>query len=122
MDAVSASNLLGYITAFIIIVAFFAVVRILYRFPSKPETPIAPQPQVTPQPIPQTLTTTPPLLELVAAAVAGAHQYLRSKARKTTPMPAGALSQKQFFINYWVLSERLNPHFREDPFHREKTR
>jgi hypothetical protein len=122
MDAVSASNLLGYITAFIIIVAFFAVVRILCRCSSKPETPIALQPQVTSQPIPQTLTTTPPLLELVAAAVAGAHQYLRSKARKTSPMSAGALSQKQFFINYWVLSERLNPHFREDPFHREKTR
>lgn len=120
MDGVSASNLLGYVTAFVIIVAFFAVIRFLCRCPSVPEAPVTPQPQITSPQISQ-VPVAPQLLEIVAAAVAGAHQYLKNKARKTVSTAGIPAFQKQFFINYWILSERLNPSYRDDPFHREKT-
>jgi len=116
--ASAASNLVGYIAAFGIIVALFAVVRLALGYSSRPAQAGAPS-GVAPAastPTPSAISA----LDAVAAAVAAAHLYLRSKARKESAAASSLLRAPRYFINYWTLSERLNPYFREDPFHRER--
>jgi len=127
----STSNLISYILLFLIIGAFFAVFRVIVapRKGSKAlEAPAPPSPQISAAPAPATLIST----ELIAAAVAAAHSYLKIKRIAAAAAAAHSYlktketiysSQPQapkLLQSAWVLSERMNPSFGEDPYFREK--
>jgi len=127
----STSNLISYILLFLIIGAFFAVFRVIAA-PRKGqkglEAPAPPSPQISAAPVPATLISS----ELIAAAVAAAHSYLKIKkiaaataaAHSYLKMKGTAYSSQpqapKLFQSAWVLSERMNPSFGEDPYFREK--
>jgi len=131
-DAVpSTSNLISYILLFLIIGAFFAVFRVIVA-PRKGqkalEAPAPSPPQISAAPAPAALIST----ELIAAAVAAAHSYLKIKKiaaaaaaahsylkMKGTAYPSQPQAPK-LLQSAWVLSERMNPSFGEDPYFREK--
>jgi len=127
----STSNLISYILLFLIIGAFFAVFRVIVA-PRKGqkalEAPASPSPQISAAPAPAALIST----ELIAAAVAAAHSYLKTKKiaaaaaathsylkMKGTAYPSQPQAPK-LLQSAWVLSERMNPSFGEDPYFREK--
>jgi hypothetical protein len=56
--------------------------------------------------------------ETLAAAVAAVHMHLKSK--KSTPPTLQARVESYHNVNAWLISERMNPYFREDPHFREK--
>lgn len=119
----SVSNLVSYILIFLVIAAIFLVVRIAIR-PPKETGAVATQPQL---PAPPALPATPPQpsvsipAELIAAAVAAAHAYLRRRPTSSQPSRSSSI-QAGSVQSAWVLSERMNPYFREDPYFREKIR
>lgn len=118
---VSSVNLIGYIVAFMIMVAFFGVIRLLCRCPAKGPSVSVEQPAPPAPPAPAPLTQS--FLEVAAAAVGAVHSYLKEVGGRRRPTGEGRAlaAQKLSFINYWVLSERLSPAYRDDPFHREKS-
>jgi hypothetical protein len=120
--AVSTSNLVSYIIVFLIIGAIFVVVRLAIGLRREGVAPSAPQPPVqTPAPSapPVQLVALPSITtETLAAAVAAVHMHLKSK--KSTPPTLQARVESYHNVNAWLISERMNPYFREDPHFREK--
>ncbi|NAY90012.1 MAG: hypothetical protein GU347_04805 [Desulfurococcales archaeon] len=120
--AVSTSNLVSYIIVFLIIGAIFVVVRLAIGLRREGVAPSAPLPPVqTPVPSapPVQLVALPSITtETLAAAVAAVHMHLKSK--KSTPPTLQARVESYHNVNAWLISERMNPYFREDPHFREK--
>jgi len=149
----STSNLISYILLFVIIGAFFAVFRVIVAPRKGSKALEAPplSPQISAAPAPAALIGT----ELIAAAVAAAHSYLKIKrivaaaaaahsylkikrALIGTELIAAAVAAAHSYLKMketayssqpqapkllqsaWVLSERMNPSFGEDPYFREK--
>ncbi|MEM0197369.1 MAG: hypothetical protein QXK13_00345 [Fervidicoccaceae archaeon] len=121
----STSNLISYIIVFIIIGALFAVIRLACppcREAQRAEAPPAQPPQV---PIAPAAPAEPKALispELLAAAVVAVHSYLKKKEKTEAPSQfmKNMISKTSVAVSGWVMSERMNPHFREDPHFREK--
>jgi hypothetical protein len=125
--SVSTSNLVSYIIVFLIIGAIFVVVRLVVGLRGEGVAPSAPLPPVqTPAPsapLVQSVALPSITTETLAVAVAAVHMHLKSKKSTPPTLQARAESyhaESYHNVNAWLISERMNPYFREDPHFREK--
>ncbi|HEU98188.1 MAG TPA: hypothetical protein ENO36_04990 [Fervidicoccus fontis] len=121
----STSNLISYIIIFLIIGLLFVVVRIACPPCRKTEVQTVPQTQAPQPPAVQAVAVpeqqiSPISPQVIAVAVAAVHSFLKGKRPASPQIVRTESAQTISKQNAWILSERMNPYFREDPYFREK--